>query len=43
MIEVFEKELKSINIKNLRWSNIKEGKRLEVMIENTYLFDKNLA
>ena len=42
MIEVFEKELKSINIKNLRWSNIKEGKRLEVMIENTYLFDKNL-
>ena len=42
MIEVFEKELKSINLKNLRWSNIKEGKRIEVMIENTYLFDKNL-
>ena len=42
MIDIFEKELKSIKIKNLKLSNIKEGKRLEIMIENIYLFDKNL-
>ena len=42
MISMIEEELKGINLKNLRWNNIAKGKRLEVMVENTYGFDKYL-
>ena len=42
MISMIQEELKGINIRNLKWNNIKEGKRLEVMVENTYGFDRYL-
>ena len=42
VISMMEEELKGINLKNLRWNNIAKGKRLEVMVENTYGFDKYL-
>ena len=42
VISMMEEELKGINLKKLRWNNIAKGKRLEVMVENTYGFDKYL-
>ena len=42
MISSIEAELKVIDMKSLKWNNIKEGKRLEVMVENTYGFDRYL-
>ena len=42
MISSIEAELKVIDLKSLKWNNIKEGKRLEVMVENTYGFDRYL-
>ena len=39
MIPYFENDLKSMKLGELKWNNIKQGKRLEVMVENTYGFD----
>ena len=42
MIPYFEDDLKKIKLGELKWNNIKLGKRLEVMVENTYGFDRFL-
>ena len=39
LIPYFEEDLKSLKLDKLKWNNIKQGKRLEVMVENTYGFD----
>ena len=39
MIPIFEQDLKNMKLGELKWNNIKQGKRLEVMVENTYGFD----
>ena len=39
MIPYFEQDLKSMKLGELKWNNIKQGKRLEVMVENTYGYD----
>ena len=39
LIPYFEEDLKSLKLGQLKWNNIKQGKRLEVMVENTYGFD----
>ena len=42
MIPIFEQDLKNLDIRRLKWENIKKGKKLEVMVENTYGYDRFL-
>ena len=42
MIPIFEQDLKNMKLGELKWNNIKQGKRLEVMVENTYGYDRFL-
>jgi len=42
MIPIFEQDLKNLDLRKLKWENIKKGKRLEVMVENTYGYDRFL-
>ena len=42
MIPYFEQDLKNMKLGELKWNNIQHGKRLEVMVENTYGFDRFL-